>query len=121
MVKKIAAITMARNDMFFLSRWIAYYGEQLGNENLYVLLDGTDQEVPENAENVNVTKLEHVDMSRAAGDKYRIGKLSDLAGQLLEKYDIVIGCDADEFLVVDPNLNVGLAQYLSGKKINTTL
>ena len=121
MVKKIAAITMARNDMFFLSRWIAYYGEQLGNENLYVLLDGTDQEVPENAENVNVTKLEHIDMSRAAGDKYRIGKLSDLAGQLLEKYDIVIGCDADEFLVVDPNLNVGLAQYLSGKKINTTL
>lgn len=121
MVKKIAAITMARNDMFFLSRWIAYYGEQLGNENLYVLLDGTDQEVPENAENVNVTKLEHVDMSRAAGDKYRIGKLSDLAGQLLEKYDIVIGCDADEFLVVDPNLNVGLVQYLSGKKINTTL
>ena len=121
MVKKIAANTMARNDMFFLSRWIAYYGEQLGNENLYVLLDGTDQEVPENAENVNVTKLEHVDMSRAAGDKYRIGKLSDLAGQLLEKYDIVIGCDADEFLVVDPNLNVGLAQYLSGKKINTTL
>ncbi len=121
MVKKIAAITMARNDMFFLSRWIAYYGEQLGNENLYVLLDGTDQEVPENAENVNVTKLEHVDMSRAAGDKYRIGNLSDLAGQLLEKYDIVIGCDADEFLVVDPNLNVGLVQYLSGKKINTTL
>lgn len=121
MVKKIAAITMARNDTFFLGRWIKYYGNQFGYENLYVLLDGMDQDVPENAHNVNVIKLEHIDMSRAAGDKYRIGKLSELAKQLLKKYDIVVGCDADEFLVVDPNLNVELAQYLSGKKINTSL
>ena len=38
--KKICAITMARDDEFFLSRWIAYYGKQFGTENLYVLLDG---------------------------------------------------------------------------------
>ena len=121
MTKKIAVITMARNDTFFLSRWIKYYGNLFGTENLYIYLDGTDQEIPENAENAHITKLPHTDMSRAAGDKYRIGLMSKLAKKLLTEYDIVIGCDADEFLIVDPNCNMGLAEYLSNKKINTTL
>lgn len=120
-LKRIAAITMARNDEFFLSRWIKYYGDAIGTENLYIYLDGTDQITPENAGDAHVTKLPHTDMSRAAGDKYRIGLMSDLAKKLLAEYDIVIGCDCDEFLIVDPDLNIGLAEYLSSKKINTTL
>lgn len=119
--KKIAAITMARDDEFFLSRWIAYYGKQFGTENLYIILDGIDQAIPKNAGNAHITKLEHEPMSRAAGDKYRIGKLSDLATELLKTYDIVIGCDADEFLIVDPNTKMNLAEYLSTKKIKNTL
>ena len=79
MNKRIAVITMARNDEFFLSRWIKYYGDQVGTENLYIYLDGTDQETPENADKAHITKLPHTDMSRSAGDKYRIGLMSDLA------------------------------------------
>ena len=119
--KKIAAITMARDDEFFLSRWIAYYGKQFGTENLYIILDGIDQAIPKNAGNAHITKLEHEPMSRAAGDKYRIGKLSDLATELLKTYDIVIGCDSDEFLIVDPNTKMNLAEYLSTRKIKNTL
>ncbi|MBR1954201.1 MAG: glycosyltransferase family 2 protein [Alphaproteobacteria bacterium] len=121
MTKRIAAITMARNDTFFLSRWIEYYGREIGTENLYIYLDGTDQDIPENAGAAHITKLPHTDMSRSAGDKYRIGKMSDLANELLKKYDIVIGCDCDEFLIVDPALNTSLADYLSNTKIHTTL
>ena len=121
MTKHIAAITMARNDTFFLSRWIEYYGREIGTENLYIYLDGTDQEIPENAGAAHITKLPHTDMSRSAGDKYRIGKMSDLANELLKKYDIVIGCDCDEFLIVDPALNTSLAKYLSNTEIHTTL
>jgi len=47
--------------------------------------------------------------------------LSDLAHKLLKKYDIVIGCDSDEFLIVDPKTKQKLSQYLSNKKFNTTL
>ena len=121
MTKHIAAITMARNDTFFLSRWIEYYGREIGTENLYIYLDGTDQDIPENAGAAHITKLPHTDMSRSAGDKYRIGKMSDLANELLKKYDIVIGCDCDEFLIVDPALNTSLAKYLSNTEIHTTL
>ena len=34
--RRIAAITMARNDDFFLNRWVRYYGEALGYEHLYI-------------------------------------------------------------------------------------
>lgn len=119
--KRIAAITMARNDEFFLSRWIAYYGKQLGTENLYILLDGTDQKKPVNAGKATITKVPHTEMSRASGDKYRIGKLSELAQELLKTYDIVIGCDTDEFLIVDPDTNKTLAEYLSELKIRTSV
>ncbi len=120
-LKKIAAITMARNDDFFLSRWIEYYGRNLGQENLYIYLDGDDQNIPENAGSAHITKLPHTDMSRSAGDKYRIDLMSELANRLLKTYDIVIGCDCDEFLMVEPTLNQTLAEYLSNKDIKTTL
>ena len=119
--KRIAAITMARDDEFFLSRWIAYYGKQFGTENLYILLDGTDQKKPTNAGNAHITKVPHTNLSRAAGDKHRIKMLSTLANELLNDYDIVIGCDSDEFLIVDPNTKQTLAQYLSNKKIKTSV
>ena len=120
-LKKIAAITMARNDEFFLSRWVEYYGHELGNENLYIILDGTDQDAPKNANGTNIIKLPHTDMSRAAGDKYRIGKINELANELFKTYDIVIGCDSDEFLIVDPNAKKSLCEYLSESKYKTTV
>lgn len=122
MKKRIAAITMARNDEFFLSRWIKYYGDQIGTENLYIYLDGTDQIIPENAGNAKITKLPHTDMGRSTGDKYRINLLSDLAKKLFDDgYDIVIGCDCDEFLIIDPVVNTSLSEYLSSRDIKTTL
>lgn len=120
-LKKIAAITMARNDEFFLQRWIKYYGDEIGTENLYIYLDGTDQVTPKNAGAAHIKKLPHTDMPRAAGDKYRIGLMNDLARELLKSYDIVIGCDCDEFLIVDTNTNKTLAEYLSGIKIKNTV
>ena len=120
-LKKIAAITMARNDEFFLTRWIKYYGEMIGTENLYIYLDGTDQKIPKNAGTANITKLPHTDMTRSVGDKYRIGLINDLAKKLLKTYDIVIGCDCDEFLIVDPAVNKNLAEYLSELKIKNTV
>ncbi len=120
--KRIAAITMARNDEFFLSRWVKYYGGQLGNENLYIYLDGMDQVAPKNAIDVNVTKFPHREQERQRGDKTRILMLSDLAKKLFaDGYDIVIGCDCDEFLVVDPDINMTLPEYLGRIKNKKTV
>lgn len=120
---RIAAITMARNDNFFLERWCRYYGAQLGYDHLYIYLDGEEQQIdPQLEELCHVKRWPHRVLSRSAGDKYRIGLLSDLAAELLASgYDRIIGCDADEFLIVDPSLNCSLAEYLTRYPIHSSL
>jgi len=119
-MKKICAITMARNDEFFLNRWAAYYGKLLGEENLYIYLDGKDQTAPDGAGKANVEIVEKKGFMVVDAEKKRLSFLSDRAAELLEKYDLVIGCDADEFLVADPSLKLSLPQYLSQIKIKTS-
>jgi hypothetical protein len=105
---------MARNDNFFLERWIRYYSQEIGSENLYVLLDGLEQEAPANARDAFVSWVEHKQLPRLAGDKHRINLINKRAQQLFAQgYDYVIGTDADEFLVVDPQLNMGLAEFIT--------
>lgn len=120
-MKKICAITMARNDAFFLKHWIEYYGSQFGKENLYIFLDGTDQPVPENAGAATVTHCERISGQVVSAEKRRLTHLSNTAAELLKKYDLVIGTDADEFLVVDPKCNETLLPYLSKLDIKTSV
>ena len=116
-MKKVAVITMARNDEFFLNRWIDYYGKQLGEENLYIYLDGEDQPIPQHAKTCHVIHQPRVAEHVVKAEKRRLAFLSEVAAKLLnEEYDIVIGVDADEFLVVDPICGQNLVEYLSSIK-----
>lgn len=116
-MKKIAAITSVRNGARFLHRWISYYGAALGPENLFVILDGQDQARPDPGLGVNTLCLPHVPLGRLAGDKQRARRASALARTLFTSYDIVMGTDVDEFVVVDPATGRGLAEYLSELRI----
>ena len=113
MAKKICALTMVRNDEFFLRKWVAYYSAQIGAANLYVYFDGEDQVAPDFCEGINVCVRERVPGQVAAADRGRIDFLSSQASELLKNYDMVIGTDVDEFLVVDPQLGVSLSEFLS--------
>ncbi len=99
---KIAVISMVRNANFFASRWIKYYGQQLGNENLFLIIDGHDQPLPEGHEHINLIRLPGREQSRSRGDRSRAGLVSYLARSLFHRYDIIIAHDIDEFLVIDP-------------------
>ncbi len=113
-MKKICAITQVRNDEFFLRKWVTYYGHELGIENLYIYFDGLDQQAPDFCQGANVIikeKFHHDSVIKR--EKLRARYMSDRAKELFESYDIVIGTDADEFLIVDPILNTTLADYLS--------
>ena len=101
-MKKICAMTMVRNDEFYLRRWVEYYGNQLGKENLRVYFDGEDQQVPDFCEGVYTELRPRVAGNVAKSDKGRINFLSSRAALLFEQgYDLVIGTDVDEFLIVD--------------------
>ncbi|MDR1683014.1 MAG: glycosyltransferase family 2 protein [Candidatus Symbiothrix sp.] len=120
-MKKIAAVTMARNDEFFLNKWINYYGVQLGEENLYIYLDGEDQPIPENAGKTNIIHCKRVVEHVVRAEKRRLRFLSQRAAELLKTYDIIIGVDADEFLAVDPETGKSLAEYLSALPYPTSV
>ena len=121
-MKKICAITMIRNEEFFLPKWIEYYGNQLGEKNLYVYLDGADQSIPENNWEAHIIPCERIPGQVVSAEKRRLNLLSTEAARLLkEGYDMVIGVDVDEFLVVDPTLNTTLEEYLSTIKCNPSV
>jgi hypothetical protein len=120
-MKKIAAITMVRNDDFFLERWIKYYGEELGDENIFIIFDGIDQIIPEFAAKTNTTIYNRVAGKVAKADRGRIDLISDKAAELLKTYDIVIGTDVDEFILVDPRKKMGLIEYISSLNIKSNL
>lgn len=112
-MKKISVITRIRNDAFFLKHWIRYYGEQVGEENLYVYLDGADQTLPADCGKANIVPCKRICENVVKAEKERLRFLSERAAELFKEYDLVIGVDVDEFLVVDPALNVSLQDYLS--------
>ncbi len=122
-MKKIAAITMVRDDDFFLRKWVDYYGRELGRGNLYILFDGEDQTVPDFCEGTHTFIHKRLSNQIVEGERMRLGLLSDKAEQLMERdgYDIVIGVDCDEFIIVDPKLEKGLAEFLSEQDINYTI
>ena len=69
MEKPVAALSMVRNDTFFADKWIAYYGAQLGYENLYLFVDGLEQTLPKEAKKINCFQIPHTPYPRAQGDK----------------------------------------------------
>ncbi|MDY6418498.1 MAG: glycosyltransferase family 2 protein, partial [Bacteroidales bacterium] len=57
-----------------------------------------------------------------SAEKGRLKFLSDQAAALLAGgYDLVIGVDADEFVVVDPRRGLSLREYLSEQRIGVSL
>lgn len=119
-MKKICAITMVRNDEFYLRKWVGYYGAQLGRENLRIYFDGEDQKVPDFCEGVYTELKPRIPGMVVKSEKERLTFLSCRAAGLMneEGYELVIGVDADEFLIVDPKLGLSLSEYLSLIDVN---
>ena len=120
-MKRICAVTMVRNDDFYLRKWTAYYGKEIGEENLYIFLDGKDQPIPDWCPKAHIMACDKIGGQVVEAEKGRLGLLSDKAAELLKEYDFVIGTDADEFIIVDPKLNMSLAEYISTHKVHSSM
>ena len=119
--KNVCVISMARNDKVFIQKWIEYYGREFGKENLFLILDGHDQPIPENSHEINLIKVPHKVLNRSAGDRSRSKLVSKFAQGLFYRYDRVIALDIDEFLIIDPKLNISLKKYLNGKFMSSSI
>ncbi len=121
-MKKIAALTMVRNDDFYLRKWVEYYGRELGKENLYIYFDGLDQHIAPFCDGTHAQAVEKIGHQVISAEKGRLKFLSEKAAALLAGgYDLVIGVDADEFVIVDPKRGQSLREYLSACRIGVSL
>ncbi|SMC40599.1 glycosyltransferase family 2 protein [Primorskyibacter flagellatus] len=114
-----AAVTMVRDDAFFLKAWLRHYGEALGRENCYIVNHGRGAEVSELAQGCNLIGIpgdahKNFDMKR-----WRL--LNNLVHGLRSYYDHVIVGDVDELVVVDPQTGQGLLDYLRDQPIRRVL
>ena len=71
-MKRIAVLTMARNDDFFLRKWVEYYGRELGRENLYIYYDGEDQVIGDFCQGTNTCIIPRIGSEVVTADKDRV-------------------------------------------------
>ncbi|MEM8576747.1 MAG: glycosyltransferase family 2 protein [Pseudomonadota bacterium] len=105
-----AAVTMVRNDAFFLRAWLRHYGAMFGRENCYIVNHGRGADVAALAEGCNIIGI--------PGDPHknfdvkRWGLLNNLVNGLRRYYKHVIVGDVDELVVVDPSEGKNLRDWL---------
>ncbi len=121
-MQTVAAVTMVRDDLFFLKAWLGHYGEQFGRENCYIINHGRGAAVAEMAQGCNVIGIpgdphKNFDMKR-----WRL--LNGLVEGLRAYYKYVVVGDVDELVVLDPQAGTDLKSWIAeqpGKQVLTPL
>jgi hypothetical protein len=104
---KVFGLTFAYNETFYLPRWVAYYGAQLGLENLFILDHGSSDLSCFGLGPVNIIKV-----PRSPYDEVkRVDFASHAHAGLLNYYDAGFVTDVDEFLVANPLKYANLAAF----------
>jgi len=109
-MQTVAAVTMVRDDAFFLKAWLRHYGDMFGRENCYVINHGRGAEVNALAQGCNIIGIPgdpHLNF-----DVKRWGLLNNLMGGLRRYYRHVIVGDVDELVVLDPDTGITLRDWL---------
>lgn len=115
---RVVVLTVARDESEMLPRWVRYYGEQVGHENLVVVddntRDGSTDDLP-----CTVLRIPGFPPDRFEGRRIKL--VSGLAQGLLNSWDVVVFTDVDEFLVPDPARHDGLVSYLHSRRDRTVM
>lgn len=107
---RVAALTVVRDERAMLPRWVRYYGDQLGLENLLVVddrtTDGSTDDLP-------CRVIPSGGFPEGRFEKARMALVTRLGAELLRDHDAVIFTDADEFLLADPDRYESLPDFVA--------
>ena len=113
--RPLAAVTFVWDEVDYLRAWLAYYGGQLGRDNLFVVAHGEVPEVLKLAEGCRI-----YGMPRTRVDKVFARRKSDMAeglvSFLLTEYQTVIVGDVDEMVVIDPAVSGSLPDFVAANR-----
>ncbi len=97
---RVAALTMVRNETVMLPRWVEHYSRQCGGPGALLVID--DNSTDGSTDDLECPVLRVPSFIHRPFEPARMGFVSHVASALLESYDAVVFCDADEFLVAEP-------------------
>ena len=109
-MQTVAAVTMVRDDAFFLKAWLRHYGEMFGRENCYVVNHGRGDEVAKLAEGCNIIGIPGDPHKNFDVKRWQL--LNNLVEGLRKYYKHVIVGDVDELVVWDPGFDGSLPEFL---------
>lgn len=109
-----AALTMVRDDAFFLKAWLRHYGEMFGRENCYIVNHGRGEEVARLAEGCNIIGIPGDPHPNFDMKRWRM--LNNFVQGLRCYYNHIVVGDVDELVVVDPSDGRTLLDYLAQTK-----
>ncbi len=98
--KPFAAFTIVRNEPFFLRLWCEYYSRAFGDENLYILDNGTTDD----SVNIEKHKRPRINVKSVPSEfafewGWTTKVIKSFQASALTAYDVVVYADADEFLL----------------------
>ena len=124
--KRIACLTMTRDEPLFLPIWYRYYAGQFGPENIFIIDHKSGEAPPDRVlgvSNLNLFRIPFDTPSNApegdqwAFDRERFKFITNVITGLLKYYDTVIFDDTDEILFVpDPAIYPDLRTYMIGRR-----
>lgn len=109
---------MARNEGRPLRRWVDYYAGEVGNDNVFVVDDNSEDGSTENLP-CAVLRIPHLRKERF--ENSRMALVSGLAAGLLAAFDAVLFCDGDEFVVADPLIHPSLRHFVAARTGRTAV
>jgi hypothetical protein len=108
----LAIITMARDEGRMIHRWVTHHAAEVGAEHVIVIddnsTDGSTDDLP-----CPVLRIPY--LRKRGFEPSRMGLLGGLSAGLLEAYDAVAFCDADEFLVPEPDTFSSLRHFIAAR------
>ena len=110
---RVAALTMVRDEAVMLPRWVEHYARQCGGAGSLLVID--DNTTDGSTDDLECPVLRIPSFVHRAFEPARMGFVSHVASALLESYDAVVFCDADEFLVAEPDRYDTLADLVKAK------
>jgi hypothetical protein len=106
----VAVVTMARDEGTMMRRWVDHYVAEVGAEAVLVIddhtVDGSTDDLP-----CPVLKVPY--LRKKSFEPSRMALVSGVANGLLAAYDAVLFCDADEFVVADPQQHPTLRHFVA--------
>jgi len=94
---------MVRNEDFFLRLWVKYYTQFVPRENMFILVDGPESALPDGLEGCQIITFPQGAVG-PGWDVRRWNFLSQFASALTTRFDLVVGGDVDEIIVLDPQV-----------------